>query len=127
MYAIVADGARQYRVEEGQEVTLDLQDVSKGDEYTFEKVLAVSGDGGFQLGAPVVDGVTVTAEVVGVEQGKKIYIQKFRRRKNSRRRTGHRQMYTRVRITSIGDGSKKAAPKTESAPAPAEAASSEEE
>ena len=125
MYAIVADGPRQYRVEEGQVLTIDLQDASKGDSFTFEKVLAVSGDNGFQLGSPVVDGVTVSAEVIGVEQAKKIYVQKFRRRKNSRRRTGHRQMHTVVRITNIGGGSQKA--KSEPAPAAQEEAASEEE
>lgn len=136
MYAIVADGPRQYRVEEGQVLTIDLQDASKGDEFTFEKVLAVSGDDGFQVGAPVVEGISVTAEVIGVEQAKKIYVQKLRRRKNSRRRTGHRQMHTVVRITSIGDGSKKSSKpaaeetKVEAQPAPAaakEEAASEEE
>lgn len=134
MYAIVADGPRQYRVEEGQVLTIDLQDAVKGDEFTFEKVLAVSGDDGFQLGSPVVDGISVTAEVIGVEQAKKIYVQKLRRRKNSRRRTGHRQMHTVIRITSIGDGSAKssgsAASSVSMEPAPAaakEQAASEEE
>ena len=101
MYAIIADGGRQYRVEEGQELEVDYRDVHKGDELRFDRVLAVTGDSGLQLGKPVVDGVTVTAEVLGVEFGDKLTVQKLRRRKNSRRRTGHRQMYTKVRISKI--------------------------
>lgn len=101
MYAIIADGGRQYKVEEGQEVDLDYRESKSGDELKFERVLAVSGDEGLKLGKPNVDGASVVATVVGVQQGEKIYVQKFRRRKNSRRRTGHRQMYTRVKISKI--------------------------
>lgn len=101
MYAIIIDGGRQYRVEPGMEVDIDYRDISQGESVTFEKVLAVSGDEGMQLGAPTISGVTVTASVIGTTRDKKIYIQKFRRRKNSRRRTGHRQSHTRVRIEKI--------------------------
>ena len=101
MYAIIVDGGRQYRVEPGMEVDVDFRDLAAGVELTFEKVLAVSGDDGMKLGSPTLDGVSVTASVIGTEQDKKIYVQKFRRRKNSRRRTGHRQSHTRVRIDKI--------------------------
>ena len=101
MYAIITDGGRQYRVEEGQEVDVDFRDAAKGSEVKFDKILAVSGDGGLTLGQPLVSGASVTGEVVGVEMGDKVFIQKFRRRKNYRRRTGHRQMYTRVKINKI--------------------------
>ncbi|MEC7409502.1 MAG: 50S ribosomal protein L21 [Planctomycetota bacterium] len=101
MYAIIVDGGRQYRVEPGMEVDVDFRDLAAGEELTFEKVLAVSGDDGMKLGSPTLDGVSVTASVIGTEQDKKIYVQKFRRRKNSRRRTGHRQSHTRVRIDKI--------------------------
>lgn len=102
MYAIIADGGRQYRVEEGQQLDIDYREtLSKGDELTFAKVLAVSSDDGLQLGTPTVDQACVTAEVLGMEQGDKIYVQKLRRRKNYRLRTGHRQMYTRVQISKI--------------------------
>jgi large subunit ribosomal protein L21 len=104
MYAIIADGGRQYKVVEGQELEIDFRDVSQGDQLTFDKVLAVSGDTGTTVGAPAVAGATVTAEVLGATIGDKIYIQKFRRRKNYRRRTGHRQTYTRVRISKINAG-----------------------
>ncbi len=102
MYAIIADSGRQFRVQEGQELNVDYREAAAGDELKFENVLAVAGDSGLTIGKPTVAGATVTATVVGVEPGKKVYIQKFRRRKNSRRRTGHRQLYTRVRIDKIG-------------------------
>ena len=104
MYAIIADGGRQYKVEQGQELEIDYRDASKGDELTFDQVLAVSGDDGLKLGKPTVAGATVTAEVIGPTKGDKIYIQKLRRRKNSRRRTGHRQLYTKVRVSAISAG-----------------------
>jgi large subunit ribosomal protein L21 len=102
MYAIIAHGGRQYRVEAGQELDIDYREsASKGDALEFDRVLIVAGDEGVQLGQPAVAGAKVTAEVLGVQQGEKIYVQKMRRRKNSRRRTGHRQLYTRVRINQI--------------------------
>jgi len=101
MYAIIADSGRQFRVEEGQEIVVDYRESSKGDACNFENVLAVSTGDALTLGAPYVDGASVSAEVVGVQQGPKLFVQKFRRRKNSRRRTGHRQLYTRVRIGKI--------------------------
>ena len=101
MYAIIADSGRQYRVEEGQELDVDYRDATKGDEITFDRVLAISGDEGLKLGTPSVEGARVSADVVGVQQGQKIFVRKLRRRKNSRRRTGHRQLYTRVRISKI--------------------------
>ena len=101
MYAIIADSGRQFKVEEGQEVDGDLRDAEAGSTITFDQVLAVSGDDGVKIGKPTVDGASVTAEVLGEVKGKKIYVQKFRRRKNSRRRTGHRQHYPTLRIESI--------------------------
>ena len=102
MYAIIADGGRQYKVEEGQELTIDFRDSSVGEELIFDKVLAVSnGEGDLKLGAPVLDGISVQAEVIGAEKGKKLVVQKLRKRKNSRRKTGHRSVYTRVKIAKI--------------------------
>lgn len=101
MYAIFTDGGRQYRVEPGMELDVDYRDVSQGDTLTFDNVLAVGGDDGLKLGSPNVSGATVTASVVGAKQDKKIYVQKFRRRKNSRRRTGHRQIHTRIKVEEI--------------------------
>lgn len=101
MYAIIEDGGRQYKIHEGQEINIDYRDATKGDKVEFGRVLAVSSDDGLKIGKPTVDGVTVSAEVLGVQMGKKLYIQKLRRRKNSRRRTGHRQMYTKIKIDKI--------------------------
>jgi large subunit ribosomal protein L21 len=104
MYAIIQDSGRQYRVEEGQVLDLDYRDASTGDEVTFDRVLAVRGEEGIQLGRPTVESAAVTGEVVGVNQGPKIVVQKFRRRKGYRRRTGHRQLFTQIRINKIRFG-----------------------
>lgn len=102
MYAIIEDGGRQYKVEEGQQLEIDYRDVPKGEKIEFDKVLAVSDDGGLKTGKPSVEGASVSAEVLGVKMGEKLTVQKLRRRKNSRRRTGHRQMHTMVKIEKIG-------------------------
>ena len=106
-YAIVADGGRQYMVREGQELEIDFrhQDdgtpLPAGSEVVFDDVLAVSKAGQLTLGKPKVKGAKVKAEVLGLVQGEKIYVQKFARRKNYRRRTGHRSISTKIRIASI--------------------------
>jgi len=100
-YCIIADSGRQYRVSEGQELEVDFRPVERGSELVLDKVLAVSKDGKIQLGSPLIDGAVVKAEVLGLVQGEKIYIQKFRRRKNYRRRTGHRSVATKIRISEI--------------------------
>lgn len=102
MYAIICDGGRQYKVTEGLLVDIDFRETAEtGDSIEFDRVLAVGGQSGLKLGQPTLSGVKVTAEVVGLEQGKKVFIQKFSRRKNFDARTGHRQKYTRVMIKSI--------------------------
>lgn len=104
MYAIFEDGGRQYKVEEGQELDLDYRDVSRENELTFDRVLAYRDDEGLRVGRPTLETAAVTAEVLAVSQGPKLVVQKFRRRKNSRTRTGHRQLHTRVKITKIAIG-----------------------
>ena len=101
MYAIIADGGRQYKVEPGQTLEIDFREAKEGETLTFDRVLAVSDDNGFRLGKPTVDGAAVTAKVMGETKGDKIYVQKFRRRKDSKRRTGHRQKYVKVQIEAI--------------------------
>ncbi|MEZ6088288.1 MAG: 50S ribosomal protein L21 [Pirellulaceae bacterium] len=101
MYAIFVDGGKQYRAEPGQEIDIDYRDISQGESLDFPKVLAVGSDDGFQVGTPTVAGASVKVSVLGPKQGEKVYVQKFRRRQNSKRRTGHRQLYTRVRVESI--------------------------
>jgi large subunit ribosomal protein L21 len=106
-YAIVVDGGRQYRVMAGQELEIDFrhQDdgtpLPAGSELVFDEVLAVSKSGKLTLGKPKVKGASVKAEVIGLVQGDKIYVQKFARRKNYRRRTGHRSLSTKIRIAAI--------------------------
>ena len=104
MYAIIKDSGRQYKVEEGQELNVDYRDVPKGERMTFEDVLAVSSDEGVKIGRPTLEGANVTAEVLGARLGRKITVQKFRRRKNARRKTGHRPMYMRIRVNKIDAG-----------------------
>jgi len=102
MYAIIAADGRQYKVHPGDEIQVDLrEDAKEGDAVTFDNILLLSGEGGVKVGKPRVAGASVAAEVLKQEMGDKIYIQKMRRRKNFRKRTGHRQMYTRVRIGDI--------------------------
>ena len=101
MYAIINDGGHQYKVEEGQEVTVSYRNVPAGGTVTFDSVLAVGGAGDAKLGTPLLAGASVAAEVLGPEKGEKLVIQKMRRRKNFRRKTGDRHIFTRVRIGKI--------------------------
>ncbi len=101
MYAIIQDSGRQLQVQEGQLLELDYREVSTGEELKFDRVLAYRDDDGLKVGRPLLESATVTAEVVGVRQGPKLVVQKFRRRKNSRTKTGHRQLYTQVKISKI--------------------------
>jgi large subunit ribosomal protein L21 len=101
MYAIVEDGGRQFKVEEGQQLNVDYRDVPKGEQIQFDRVLAYRDDDGLKIGQPLLGSTSVTAEVLAVDQGPKIIVQKIRRRKNSRSKAGHRQLYTRVKISKI--------------------------
>jgi large subunit ribosomal protein L21 len=104
MYAIIAEDGRQFTVEEGQEIDIDYRDILVGDEVKFERVLACRNEDEFKVGQPVLEGASVTAEVLSVVQGPKLVIQKARRRKTYRRKTGHRQLFTRVKISKIDIG-----------------------
>lgn len=104
MYAIISDGGRQYKVEEGQTLHLDFRSVSAGSELKFDKVLAYNDGSSTKLGGPLLGGAMVTASVVGLAQGPKLVVQRFRRRKNSRRHNGHRQLHTTVKIEKISVG-----------------------
>lgn len=104
MYAIIEDSGQQFRVEEDQELDLDYRDVPAGESISFDRVLAVRDDAGLKLGKPIIEGATVEAKVLATEKGPKLEVGKFRRRKNSRSHTGHRQLYTRVKIGKITAG-----------------------
>lgn len=104
MYAIIEESGGQRTVEQGDEILIDLLEggaTTIGASISFDKVLLVGGDKA-RIGTPYVTGATVTAEILEpVVLGEKLSIQKFRAKKNYRRRTGHRQRYTKVRITAI--------------------------
>jgi large subunit ribosomal protein L21 len=100
MYAVIESGGKQHRVTEGETLKLEKLDASTGDSITFDRVLMVGGDQA-RIGTPVVEGATVTAEVVDHGRHDKVRIIKFNRRKHHRKETGHRQWYTQVRITGI--------------------------
>jgi large subunit ribosomal protein L21 len=129
MFAVIKTGGKQYRVAAQDVITVATLAGEPGAAVTFDQVLMVTNDNGTQVGAPVLDGVTVTGEVVEHTRGEKVIAFKKRRRQNSKRKRGHRQDYTVVRITEILAGGEKpkktAAKKTTKAAAdaaPAEAA-----
>jgi large subunit ribosomal protein L21 len=128
MFAVIKTGGKQYRVAAEDTLAVSKLAGEAGDQVTFSDVLALGGDTP-KLGAPLIDGASVVAEIVGQKRGPKIIVFKKRRRHNSRRKNGHRQDFTLVKITEIlTDGAtpsakpeKKAKPKAE-AKADAEAA-----
>lgn len=121
MYAVFEDGSRQYRVSEGDVVTLDYRDAEVGSQLEFSRVLLYSGGDDTRIGQPIIEGARVVGEVVE-HTSTKLYIQHFRRRKNYRRLRGHRQPYTAVQIRSILLPGMSAPAPQKSAPVPAESA-----
>lgn len=101
MYAIIMTGGKQYRVKEGQVLQLEKLDIEAGDAVEFDKVLLVAEGDKVTVGSPFVGKAKVTADVVEHGRGKKITIIKFKRRKKYRRKQGHRQDFTAVKITKI--------------------------
>ena len=101
MYAIIDESGKQYKVTSGDLIDIDRQGSPDEKTVTFGRVLLVGGEGEPRVGAPVVEGASVTAEVVGPVKGEKVRTFKYRRRKGYRRSVGHRQKYLRVRITAI--------------------------
>jgi large subunit ribosomal protein L21 len=101
MYAIIETGGKQYRAAENDTLRVEKLDGEVGDEITLERVLMVSTDAGVRIGAPYVDGVTVTARVVRQAKGRKIEGFHYKAKKNERKRFGHRQYFTELVIRSI--------------------------
>ena len=99
MFAIVQSGGKQYRVEEGDTLRLESLEAEVGQSVDLP-VLLLGGET-TKVGTPVVDGASVRAEVVAHGRGEKIYVKKFKAKANYRRKTGHRQPYTEVRVTGI--------------------------
>jgi large subunit ribosomal protein L21 len=104
MYAIFRTGGKQFRAEPGSTLRIPNLPVEPGETITFDEVLLGANDGDFKVGAPLVSGAAVTAEVVKHGKGEKIIIFKHKRRKNYRRKLGHRQQYTEVRVREINLG-----------------------
>jgi large subunit ribosomal protein L21 len=100
MYAIIKNGGKQYKVQEGDYLNLDKLDASPKDKIEVTEVLAVN-DGELKVGKPFVDGAKVELEVVTSGKAKKIIIYKKRRRKDSKLKRGFRREFTRVKVTSI--------------------------
>jgi large subunit ribosomal protein L21 len=101
MYAIFEDSGTQFKVTTGDTIRIDRAVGEKEKTVTFDRVLLIAGEGQPKLGAPIVAGATVTAEVLGAIKGKKIDTIKHRRRKGYYRKIGHRQKYTEVKISAI--------------------------
>ena len=101
MYAIIKTGGKQYRVSVGDKLKVESLAVEAGSQVTLSEVLAVSNENGLKVGAPFVEGASVTATVVSHGRGEKVRIFKFRRRKHSMKSGGHRQNYTELKIESI--------------------------
>ena len=100
MYAIIETGGKQYKVQQGDVVFIEKLNVEAGETVTFDKVLAVGGDD-IKVGAPYVDGATVSANVVKNGKDKKIIVYKYKPKKGYHKKQGHRQPYTKVEITAI--------------------------
>ena len=101
MYAVVKTGGKQYRVSSGDTLRVEQLDAEPGQTVELDQVLMLGEGDDVTIGTPTVDGGRVTAEVVGHGRGDKVEIIKFRRRKHSRRRQGHRQNFTELKITDI--------------------------
>ncbi|MBE6638750.1 MAG: 50S ribosomal protein L21 [Ruminococcaceae bacterium] len=101
MYAIIVTGGKQYKVSEGDIIFVEKLAAEEGTTVTFDQVIAVSGNDGLKVGTPTVAGATVTANVVKNGKGKKIYVLKYKAKKNEKKKIGHRQPYTKVQIQTI--------------------------
>ncbi|AJC49239.1 50S ribosomal protein L21 [Allofrancisella guangzhouensis] len=102
MYAIIKSGGKQYKVKQGEVVKLEKLDLGIGEKIEFDTILmGQTIEGEVKIGAPVVEGAKVVAEVVEQGRNKKVKIMKFRRRKHSMKQQGHRQYFTAVKVSSI--------------------------
>ena len=101
MYAVIVTGGKQYRVTEGETLRVELLSADTDSEFRFENVLMVGEGEQVKIGAPYVDGASVTATIKAHGKGDKVMIQKFKRRQGYRRLKGHRQQFTEVQITGI--------------------------
>ena len=101
MYAVIETGGKQYQVKAGDEIFVEKLDVNAYETVTFDKVMAVGSDAGIKVGAPYVEGATVSAKVVKNGKSKKITVFTYKPKKGEKRKMGHRQPYTKVVIEAI--------------------------
>lgn len=101
MYAVIKTGGKQYRVEQGQKLRVEKLPGNPGDTIELDQVLLVAGGDAPKIGQPLVEGAKVSAEILAQDRAKKIIVFKLKRRKNYRRKQGHRQPYTELKITGI--------------------------
>ena len=101
MYAVIVTGGKQYKVSEGDTLFIEKLTAEEGEAVTFDQVLMVGDGDKITVGAPAVEGATVEAKVLKNGKAKKIYVFKMKRKKNYRRKKGHRQSFTKVEITKI--------------------------
>lgn len=101
MYAIIETGGKQYRVQEGDTLFIEKIEAAVGETIEFDKVLVVSNNGNLSVGVPYVEGAKVAATVVEQGKGKKIIVFKYKAKKDYRKKQGHRQPYTKVKIEKI--------------------------
>ncbi len=101
MYAIIETGGKQYKVQQGDVLFIEKLETEEGGTVTFDKVLAIGKEKGLTAGTPYVKGATVEGKVVKNGKAKKIYVYKFKAKKNYRKKQGHRQPYTKVEIGAI--------------------------
>jgi len=101
VFAVIETGGKQYKVTEQDIIFVEKLDVAEGEEVAFNTVLAVSDNNGIKVGTPVLEGAKVTAKVLKNGKGKKIYVFKYKPKKNEKKKIGHRQPYTKVQILTI--------------------------
>lgn len=101
MFAVIKTGGKQYKVAEGDKLVVEKIEGEVGASITFDQVLMVGSDAGVKIGAPVIEGATVAAELLNTRKGDKVMVIKKTRRNTYRRRRGHRQFGTLVKITAV--------------------------
>jgi len=101
VFAVVQIGGKQYKVQEGDIIFVEKLNCEEGETITFDDVLAVSKDDGFVVGSPTVEGASVSANIIKHGKDKKIYVMTYKSKKNEKKKMGHRQPHTKIKIEKI--------------------------